>query len=129
MDKRIRLLSKDLRKKSSKDAADWLIEKFPTDCEEYGVAITLMTHRSWKREDQVRLAKYYLRKLPFSSSKVYEAFITFMQLERFLKVIREYLPDNEADRNLLAYHLNPVLKKHAKSDKEQEIVKVFMSEV
>ena len=128
MDNRIRLLSEDLRNKSSKDAADWLIEKFPTDCEEYGIAISLMTHRSWKREDQVRLAKYYLRKLPFSSSKVYEAFISFMQLERFLKVIREYLPDNEADRNLLAYHLSPVLKKHAKSDKEQEIVKEFMSE-
>jgi hypothetical protein len=125
----MRLLSEELRKKSSSDAADWLIEKFPTDSEEYGDAITLMAHRSWKRDDQVRLARYYLRKQPFSTSKIYEAFIKFMQFERFLRVVREYLPDNETDRDLLAYHLIPVLKKYAKTDKEREIVKVFMSEI
>jgi hypothetical protein len=129
MDNRMRLLSEELRNKSSSDAADWLIEKFPTDCEEYGDAIALMMHRSWKREDQVRLAKYYLRKQPFSSSKVYESFAAFMRLDRFLKVVREYLPNDEADRNLLVYHLGPVLKKYAKTDKEKEIVKMFMSEI
>ena len=52
---------------SSKHAADWLVLTYPVGSAGYGSAIALITHRSWKRSDQIRLAKHYLSKLPFAS--------------------------------------------------------------
>lgn len=112
---------------ASEDAATWLMENYPVDAHNYGDAIALIPHRSWGRSDQIRLARHYLRKLPFASSRVYEAFASFMSLDLFVKIIKEYWPHDEADVSLLIYHLRPVLNKFARTDSDRAVVLSLVS--
>ena len=93
----------------SSDAATWLMETFPIDREGWGEALVLMPHRSWKRVDQVRLARYYLSRIPFASARGYEVFLSFMSVRRMLAVLKEYLPADPDKRSLLAYYLGPLV--------------------
>lgn len=129
MDAQLKIQCEELRQKDSQRAADWLMSNYPVENVEYGNAIILMSHRSWKKIDQVRLAKYYLRKLPFSNGKIYEVFLSFMSVESFLKVIKEYLPTEKSDVMLLIYYLEPILKKSAKSGSDSELIRTFMLDV
>jgi hypothetical protein len=128
MDNRLKTMCVELGQMASAQAADWLIETFPVDGAEYGDAITLIPHRSWKRSDQLRLARHYLTKVPFASSRPYEAFASFMSFELFMQVIREYMPTNKSDIDLLIYHLSPVMKKAARTDADRELMKTFIAE-
>jgi hypothetical protein len=112
---------------SSKHAADWLVLTYPVGSAGYGSAIALITHRSWKRSDQIRLAKHYLSKLPFASARVYEAFLSFMAISIFLNVIKEFLPNDDSDMDLLLYHLQPSLERAAKTASDRELVRAFIS--
>lgn len=113
----------------SEDAATWLMETYPIDDPEYGNAIILLNHRSWKKSDQIRLARHYFRKIPFASSKPYEVFASFMSISNFIKIINEYLPKKKADLNLLIYLLEPVLMKNLKSKSDKDIVDRFLVEL
>lgn len=127
MDDRLKTLSAKLGQMTSAQAADWLIETYPVGGAEYGDAITLIPHRSWKRPDQLRLAKHYLQKMPFASSRPYEVFASFMSFDLFIKAIKEQLPSNKTDIDLLLYHLSPVMKKVAKTDADRELMRSFIA--
>ncbi|WP_448097652.1 hypothetical protein [Luteibacter yeojuensis] len=127
MDSQLKVLSEKLGKMTSEEAADWLLTHYPVEKVGYGDAITLISHRSWQRPEQLRLAKHYFRKLPFASSKPYESFASFMSIKLFLKAIEECAPVSETDRELLLYHLIPVLHKVTKSDSDRELVAAFIS--
>lgn len=129
MDDNLKVEIKKLKGLSSEEAAAWLMETYPYDSTDYGQAIKLLAHKSWKKQDQVRLAKYYFNKIPFSNSKPYEVFTSFMSLDNFINAIREHLPKEESDMNLLKYHLGPVLRKAAKTDSSHELVEQFLNEL
>lgn len=129
MDNLLKEQSDELKRLSSEDAANWLIERYPAESEEYGQAIALLAHRSWKKSDQLRLARHYFRKIPFASSKPYEVFASFMSLSNFIKVIQERLPVNKEDRSLLVYHLEPALKKKVSSASDEEMVSRLLSDL
>lgn len=127
MDNKLKMLCAELGKMPSSQAADWLMETYSVDGPEYGTAIALLPHRSWKRPDQVRLAKHYLKKMPFASSKVYEAFASFMSVELLISSIKEQMPTDRSDVNLLMYHLVPVLERSVKNDNDRELIKQFVA--
>lgn len=129
MDNTLKAISQELRKMTSSQAADWLIKTYPADDPKYGDALQLIPHISWKRADQIRLARHYLKKMPFASSKVYEIFASFMSFELFVKVIQEQLPIDKSDINLLLYHLRPVLEKSAKTSSDHELMRSFIAEL
>lgn len=129
MDSTQKSLSKKLGDMTSEEAAGWLLSNYPIDKPGYQDAITLITHRSWQRPEQLRLSRYYLGKLPFSSAKPYEAFASFMSIKLVLKVIEGFIPETDADRKLLLYHLRPVLQKSTRSDADRELVAAFISQM
>src|SRR5688572_19648850 len=122
MDNQLKELITKLRDMPSKEAADWLMNTYSIDGPNYGQAIALLPHKSWKRSDQLRLATYYFRKIPFASSKAYEAFASFMAIEALIKTIRINLPNNAKDINLLLYYLHPTLERAAKNSTDRELV-------
>ncbi len=127
MDNRLKALCTELGKMTSSQAADWLIATYPVDGAEHATAIALLSHRSWKRADQARLAKHYFKKLPFASSRMYEAFASFMSIELLVGSIRNQMPTDGSDINLLLYHLIPVLERSAKNDADRELIKAFVA--
>jgi len=129
MDNRLKAINLELKKMASSHAADWLIQNYPTADAEYGEVFQLIPHVSWRRVDQIRLAKYYLQKMPFASSRVYDVFASFMSFELFVKIIRDQLPISKNDRDLLLYHLHPVLEKCAKTDSDRALMRSFVAEL
>jgi hypothetical protein len=77
---------------SSEDAATWRMEHYPVDKDEFGYAIRAIAHRSWKKPDQIKLAKHYLKRIPFASARGYETFISVMSISSVVEVIYEYVP-------------------------------------
>ena len=129
MDNTLKNKCTHLRSMESDQAASWLMDTFPISDIGYGEVFQIMAHRSWRRADQIRLARYYLQRVPFSSSKPYEVFAEFMSLELFLSVLKYFLPMTRDDINLFVYHLNPVLEKRIKTAKDREAVDSFLSEL
>lgn len=127
MDDRLRALCLDLSKKSSSEAVDWLIKNYPIDSHNYGEAISLIRHKSWKRADQIRLGRYYLRKIPFASAKPYESFLSIMSVETFVSLLNENLPLASDDLDLLIYNLRPALERVVGAVKCQEIIESIAS--
>lgn len=129
MNERQKSLCAQLAKMSSEQAAEWLITRYPVISIDYGEALLLIPHRSWKRSDQKRLAQYYFRKLPFSSARGYEAFASFMSVRAFLDCVRERLPMSASDASLLLYYLIPVLNGVAKNDSDRQLIMDLVSEL
>jgi hypothetical protein len=129
MDRQLKELIEKLKAMSSEDASTWLMETYPLDSIDYGNAIILLPHRSWMKPDQLRLARYYFQKIPFASKKPYEAFASFMSISNLIKIIREYIPTDQSDKELLKYYLEGVLKKGIKSGSDKELVKNFIDEI
>lgn len=127
MDERLKSVCRDLLAKTSENAASWILETYPLSSQSYGEAFLLIPHRSWARKDQARLAGYFLKKVPFASSKPYEALLSVMSADLFLSILREHLPMNEDDLQLLAYNLRPVLKKAIGDSKADEAIDSFKS--
>jgi hypothetical protein len=128
VDDRLKTISAELGRMSSTLAADWIMATFPVDGANFGDAISLIPRRSWKRSDQLRLARYYLRKIPFADSRPYEAFASFMAFDLFLKVIKEQMPSEKSDIDLLMYHLIPVMKRSARTESDRELARSFFAE-
>ena len=114
---------------ASEDAASFLMETFPIEAENYSEAFQVMAHRSWKKTDQLRLARFYLKKTPFANSKPYEVLASFMSMPGFISVVREAISDKPNDRQLIIYHVTPVLKKNIKTEKDRELVAGFITEL
>ncbi|WP_425221492.1 hypothetical protein [Pseudomonas sp.] len=123
-----RSLCRYLAKMESAQAAEWLISTYPIDSVDYGEAFWLMSHRSWRRGDQKRLAIYYFKKLPFSGAFGYESFASFMSTSALLSCVRARLPMSHADVELLLYYLVPALKKFAKGQADYQLITDFATE-
>lgn len=126
MDARLRALSAQLRKMTSEDAATWLMETYPVHGD-YADAVDLLAHRSWKRPDQIRLARHYLSKMPFAGPKVYEAFASFMSFDLLLKILDECWPRASADADLAMYYVRRVLERSAKNESDRELIGNFVA--
>jgi hypothetical protein len=129
MDQHIRSMVADLRKMSSGEAADWLMARYPADCENIGEALDVASHLSWKKADQLRLAEHYLGRLPFANAKPYQALASIMPVHRLVAVLKERIPSDESRRDLLWYLAGPVLTGAVKTARDREAVEAFMSEV
>lgn len=114
---------------ASEDAASLLMETFPIESENYSEAFKIMAHRSWKKNDQLRLARFYLRKTPFANSKPYEVFASFMSLPTLISVVKEAISNKPDDRQFIIYHVAPVLKKNIKTEKDRGLVDSFIMEL
>ena len=112
-----------LRGLSSADAATWLMENYPVEKDEYGYAIKAIAHRSWKKTDQIRLAKYYLDRIPLASASGYETFLSTMSISRFLSVVSEYIPEDRLRVSLLLYYIAEPLRKNTRNSRDEEIVR------
>lgn len=123
-----RKLCLQLVKMESEEAAEWLMSMYPVQSEDYGLALLLIPHRSWRRSEQKRLARYYFKKLPFSGAMAYEAFASVMSVSSLLSCVKEFLPMSDADASLLLYYLIPTLKKYAKNDSDSQLIDEFLNE-
>jgi hypothetical protein len=118
-----------IKKLASEDAASFLMETFPVEAENYSEAFRVMAHRSWKKTDQLRLARFYLKKTPFVNSKPYEVFASFMSLPSFISVVKEAISNKPNDLQFIAYYVAPVLVRSIKTEKDRNIVNRFMAEL
>lgn len=128
MDERLKAVLSDLRNKGSSEAADWLIGHYPAGGANSGEAFTIISHLSWKRSDQQRLADHYLSGLPFASARPYEVFASFMKVPLLIEIMRKYLPTGDR-RQLFEYHAAPVLTRAAKTPEDREAVDSFLADV
>ncbi|TBU86517.1 hypothetical protein [Phytopseudomonas dryadis] len=129
MNEQLRALSARISKMESAEAADWLMHEYPIESASYGEALLLLPHRSWKRNDQKRLAKYYFEKLPFASSRGYEAFTAFMSVRLMLDCMRDCLPKQKDQIDLLLYNAIPPLRRAAKNDADRQLIGEFEKEI
>ncbi|WP_240202458.1 hypothetical protein [Pseudomonas sp. ICBG1301] len=120
-------LRKELAKMTSDQAAAWILSRYPLSSDNWGEALLLLPHRSWKRPEQKRLADYYFKKIPFSSARGYEAFASIMSIKLMVACINDALPKDPGRTELLFYHLIPVLKRFAKNDADRKIIEGFLS--
>lgn len=118
-----------LKELASQDAASFLMETFPIEAANYSEAFKVMAHRSWEKTDQLRLARFYLKKTPFVSSKPYEVFASFMSLPTLISVVKEAISNKPGERQFIAYHVAPVLKSNIKTEKDRNLVDKFMAEL
>lgn len=126
MDERQRVLCAQLVSMSSDQAADWLITKYPIESADWGEALLLIPHRTWKRSDQKRLAKYYFKKLPFSGPRGYESFAAIMSIKLLLGCVAEAIPTEASRVELLLYYLIPALTGAAKNDSDRQLIRNFV---
>lgn len=112
---------------SSEEAARWLIDTYHLDSDDLGDAYTVIQHRSWRKNDQINLANYFLDKQPHASPVGYEAFLSFMSIPSFIRVMKQKLPEDRSAYSLLLYHLDSVLKKHSKNEKDNALIENFLS--
>jgi hypothetical protein len=130
MDERERNLCTKIRAMRSDEAANWLLETYKVGETGYGEAFLLLRHRSWAREDQLRLARYYLQRIPFASGLPYEAFATFMPIRTLVGVVREHLPNVSKDRlGLLQYYLCPLIKEKARTSEDNQAADELIAEL
>lgn len=126
MDERQRVLCAQLVSMSSDQAADWLITKYPIESADWGEALLLIPHRTWKHSDQKRLAKYYFKKLPFSGPRGYESFAAIMSIKLLLGCVAEAIPTEASRVELLLYYLIPALTGAAKIDSDRQLIRDFV---
>jgi hypothetical protein len=124
MDAALRAEAEKLREMGSAQAASHLIEHWPKS---HRPTFVLMQHVSWKAPDQVRLAEHFLPKKPFADAFPYEVFASFMSVERFLAAMDRVWPTEAWDRQLLTYHLGPILDKYAASEGNKAAVREFLA--
>jgi hypothetical protein len=129
MDQRLQEKLVDLRKMGSGPAADWLLANCPINSDQSGDAFSIIPRLSWQKNDQYRLAKHYLSKIPYASSHPYEAFASFMPTKKLVDLIGDFLPIDQTDKNLLRYHLTPVLTKSAKTDADRAAVNALLGKL
>ncbi|MCM2565250.1 MULTISPECIES: hypothetical protein [Janthinobacterium] len=119
----------NLRKIPTDEAVDWLLLNYSVENPDYWKALQIIPHLSWRRGDQIRLAKHYLKKIPFANGKVYDIFLSIMSFKVFIKVMEEKLPIKGENIELLLYYLIPALERYAKTDDEYELLHSFVLKI
>ena len=107
---------------SSEEAATWILSKYKFENNNWGEVFIIIPHRSWEKSDQIRLAEYYLKNIPFANPRGYESFLSFMSLNNFVNTIQKYLPQNKTKKELLKYYLLPLLNKKANSENDKNTI-------
>ncbi|GFM84602.1 hypothetical protein PSCICO_00010 [Pseudomonas cichorii] len=128
MDEKQKKLRAQLARLSSAQAAEQLINMYPLESMDFGEALLLIPHLSWKQSDQKKLARHFFKKLPFASARGYEAFSSIMSVKNMLECVRERFPMSPSDMNLLFYHLIPVLSLAAKNDRDHQLILAFLKD-
>jgi hypothetical protein len=105
-----------LRSMESSEAAEWLLRNHPQD------GCIYIAKRSWRKDDQVRLAEHFLSSIPHASSICYEALLSIMSIPRFVGIVEKLIPEDASGRELLNYHLMPACVKAVKTDKDQSVI-------
>ncbi|WP_444998448.1 hypothetical protein [Aliikangiella sp. IMCC44359] len=123
----MKLNKEEFKKLSTDDACDWLCKEYPVESDSYGEVFAYLPLKSWSKSQQKILAKTYLKKAPFASSRPYEVFLSFMSVKKFLEIIEMYIPAEEDKLDLLKYHLKSVIKNLKKSEREVELIKEFVT--
>jgi hypothetical protein len=113
----------------SDQAASWLMKRYPITDTSYGDVFPLIKSRSWLKNDQVLLAKYYLQRIPFSSPRPYEIFSSLLPIKTFISIIKDNISDNPDDISLLLYYLKPILQDKIKDKNNIEVVELFFKEL
>ncbi|MFP3500981.1 hypothetical protein [Burkholderia sp. SIMBA_062] len=116
-----------LRRMAPNEASDWVLENFPSDDPEYGVVFDIIPKVSWRKGDQEKLAKYYLKGMPFASGRAYRALSKVMPAERFLRIAGECMPEKSEDVCLVLYYLIPALSEIVKSDADRAHLDSFIA--
>ncbi|WP_204325317.1 hypothetical protein [Stenotrophomonas maltophilia] len=129
MDERIRKLCAEMSAMDATAASEWLMSYAPLKSDNYRDAFVLMKCRSWPRVEQKKLANYYLHGVPFASSYPYAVFLSFMSVRSFLSCLDAFIPEAGAYRDLLAYHLGPVLDRAGKNDSDRVLIAEFMGRI
>ena len=120
MDAETRTLAGDLRRQSSGEIADWLINRYPLVSINWGKALLLLDHLSVEKQDARRLANHYLSQLPYASDHVYRIFTKLLGPDELVKIIRDFVPSEQKRRDLLRYHLSPILRGAARSSEHEQ---------
>lgn len=111
---------------SSEDALRSIFSSYPVDSEYYWMAFDLLSRRTWKRSDRIKIAKYYLKKMPFSGPKIYDFFSNFISVRDFIYALDENMPREANDRDLVFYFLLPILMRRVRTDKERVVFDNFL---
>jgi len=106
MNKIMRALAVELRRTPSENAADWLLQHYPSG----GEAITLLEHVSLRQGDYRRLATHYLAGPTHAHGRAYRLFAQRLGLAGLVRILGETQGRDGRDADLLAYHLRPMLE-------------------
>src|SRR5262245_53445049 len=115
MNEEMRKHAAELRKLPSGEIAKWLMTEYPLESAHWGDALILLEHVSLKKNDAGAIARYYLSGLPHASDRAYRVFVKLLSLDGLIDVVQEYLPTDRSRRDLLFYHLDPIIREHARS--------------
>ena len=121
MDAALRAEVETLRGLESAEAADYVLRTYPLEALQWGRALDLIAHRSWQREDQIRLAEHYLSRIPYASTRPYEVFAALLSFHDFADIIRRHWPKAECDNGLLCYHLAPLVKRYVEAGADRKL--------
>lgn len=126
MDQRLRDLAVQLRNTPSSEAVDWLLTHYPLEVESWGEALALIGHSSFSKIDARRLAVHYLSQAPYASDRAYKVFAKLLGLHDILSILSEVVPESHPRRDLLLYHLRPLLDSAA-NDRDRAAASAFAS--
>jgi hypothetical protein len=126
MNEEMRRCAAELRTKSSGEAADWLLTRYPAEGAHWGEALTLLEHVSLRKNDVRKLASNYLKRSPFAQDRPYRLFAKLLGLEELLSILLERLPTDQRGADLLLYHLRPMLDA-AETDEECRAASEFLA--
>ena len=109
-----------IRSLSSTDAATFIIERYDDAWP------VLISHRSWEKADQLRLAQKFIQGRVHATDRGYKDFLSFMSIEAFIKTVEDGLQDIAPERlDLLSYYLMPSLRSVAKTQRQIARVETF----
>lgn len=119
-----------LRQLTSENALLWLMANFPSEeGNAVGEAIFFMTHRSWKKREQIKLFKEYFHKsFPLGKNSVC-AFSKVMPPRLLAKLLEEFVENDLAsDRSkleLAGYRLQAFLAENKCQPHSEDLRKVL----
>jgi|SRR6218665_115042 len=106
MNEAMRAEAADLRKMASSEAANWLLEHYPQG----GEGIILLEHVSLRKADTRRIAEQYLAGATAAHDRPYRVFAKLLGLSGLVRVLRTNATRSARDADLLAYHLEPLIR-------------------
>lgn len=121
MDERFRREAGHIRALHADEAAARILKTYPRGSLESGVGIQLIACRTWPKEEQFQLARYYFQGMPFASSRPYKCFLKVMSVKNFLLVLLECFPEEKSNADLLMYHLEPLIEGRVNTDSEKQL--------